>query len=135
MKIIKILGHPYTVVISFMLLLISGEHFGGFYILYVLLGLPHGAIHSILPIPGMVILLFKNHKKIVPGVSVLLNLVGLIFLLLSLFFFFYNDPSHYNAATFAQTVPLATFILFGVFVICSMVSNFLLLFQTGLLNE
>ena len=39
MKKIKIITHPVTLILCFFLILISGEHLGGFYLLYILLGL------------------------------------------------------------------------------------------------
>ena len=134
MKMLKILGHPYTVVISFLLLLISGEHFGGFYILYILLALPHGGIHAVLAVLGIAVLLFNQYKRPVAIVAVLASFAGLIFLLLSLFFFFYNDSSRYNAATFEQTIPLLSLAGFGIFVLSSIVNNFMLLTQARYLR-
>ena len=53
MKMIKLFTHPVVIIIAFLLILISGEHLGGFYLLYILLGLSHGAVHSLLAIDGM----------------------------------------------------------------------------------
>lgn len=50
MKMIKLFTHPVVIIIAFLLILINGEHLGGFYLLYILLGLPHGAVHSLLAI-------------------------------------------------------------------------------------
>jgi hypothetical protein len=37
MKAYQIITHPYTLIASFCLILISGQHWGGFYLLYLLL--------------------------------------------------------------------------------------------------
>ncbi len=68
MRILKIITHPYIVIISFFAILISGEGFGGFYLLYLLLALPYGGIHSLLALIGIVLLLVNYNKY-----NVLLN--------------------------------------------------------------
>ena len=42
---------------SFLLIIISGEHLGGFYALYLLLALFYGGIHSLLGLSGIVLLI------------------------------------------------------------------------------
>ena len=130
MKLFKILSNPYTIIIVFLLLMISGEQTGGFYIIYIFTALPHAGIHAILAVGGMIILLFNYHVRNKAFVSFFLNIIGLAFLVLSLYLFFANDPSHYNQATFEQTVPLFTFILFGFLVLCSVLHNFIHLPKT-----
>ena len=39
MALKNIITHPLAVMISFMIVLISGEHVGGFYIIYLLMGI------------------------------------------------------------------------------------------------
>ncbi len=126
MKTLKFISHPATVIICFLLVLISGEHLGGFYLLYVLLGLPHGSIHSILAILGISILLFSNYKykqSFKTLIEPFLNIVGIICLCLSLFFFFYRDENHYNYATFYQTVPQITLAVFSIFMLIYLILN------------
>ncbi|MEO6729817.1 MAG: hypothetical protein ABIN01_01275 [Ferruginibacter sp.] len=115
MKAIKILSHPFVLVICFLMILISGQHLGGFYLLYILLGLSHGAIHSLLAIAGVGVLLFSNYKykrAFVYLIEPILNISGVILLSLSLFLFFYNDKQQYNYSTLYQTVPLITIAIF-----------------------
>ncbi len=126
MKAIKIITHPYTLIISFLLIMISGEHLGGFYLLYLLLALPVGAIHSLLALAGISVLLFNYHKYgrrkthlIVP----VLNIIGLLLLFCSIYAFFYNDKEHYNYGTFYQTVPLLTLIITGLIALCFLANN------------
>lgn len=120
MKILKILGHPVMVITLFLLLLISGEHFGGFYLIYIFLGLPHGALHSIVAIAGMGITALgygfrAAMKGVVQPVS---SLVGISFMVAALFIFFINSKG-YNDGTFHQTVPLISFTFFGISVLCN----------------
>ena len=64
MKAIQVITHPVTLIISFLFILISGEHWGGFYILYLLLALPHGGLHALLGFVGIVILVIAMNKKL-----------------------------------------------------------------------
>jgi hypothetical protein len=126
MKAIKFITHPYTLITSFLMILISGEHWGGFYLLYILLGLPYGAVHSLLAFFGVIILVLIQNKY--KGVKVHLfkyiaNIVGLSLLILSLFLFFYRDKSHYNIATFYQTVPQFMLCIFTIIAISFSVDN------------
>ena len=117
MKTINFITHPYPVLISFLFLLISGEHLGGFYIMYLLIGLPHAAIHSILGIFGVIILLLNKawaNSEWNDLIKPIINIGGALLMIGSLFTFFYNDSVQYNVATFYQLVPqlcLSVFIL------------------------
>jgi hypothetical protein len=58
---------------SFLLILISGQYFGGFYILYLLLALPHGGVYAIVAAIGILILVLtyytfrrRGHYRIEP---------------------------------------------------------------------
>jgi hypothetical protein len=128
MKKVKIIIHPITLIICFLLILISGEHLGGFYLLYILLGLPHGADYSIFAIAGMSILLFnyiKYKSEFNYAIEPILNIAGLILLVLSLFLFFYDDKSHYNYSTFYQTTPMIIMSVFIILIVSFLVSNLL----------
>ena len=119
MKMIKLFTHPVVIIIAFLLILISGEHLGGFYLLYILLGLPHGAVHSLLAIVGIGLLFFTNYKyqqQFIFNIEPVLNIMGLIMLMLSLFLFFYNDKNHYNYGTFYQTIPVILLVVFALLV-------------------
>lgn len=127
MKMIKLFTHPVVVIIAFLLILISGEHLGGFYLLYILLGLPHGAVHSLFAVVGIGLLLFSNYKyqqQFIFNIEPVLNIMGLIMLLLSLFLFFYNDKSHYNYGTFYQTIPIILLSVFALLVAGFLFNNF-----------
>jgi len=115
MKAVKIITNAYTLIVSFLVIMISGQHVGGFYVIYLLLALPHFAMHSILAITGIVLLLliYHNKKNNASIKKSLLNIIAVLLLLCSIFFFFDNDDEHYNYGTFYQLIPQLTLILFG----------------------
>ena len=124
MKILNFIGHPIFIISSFLLILISGEAFGGPYIVYLFFGLPHGAGYSLFAAAGIICL--SVSLKHFPGkinLSLLLQIFGILFLLASLFLFFQNERLRYNDATFIQTVPVLTLILFGTSIICLLISH------------
>ncbi len=107
------------------MILISGESFGGFYLLYLLLALPNGGIHAILALLGIVLLLFSYHKfkrKKSYWMEPVINIIGAMLLVLSLFFFFFNDQG-YNDSTFHQALPLTTIIIFSLLIISFLADN------------
>jgi vacuolar-type H+-ATPase subunit I/STV1 len=127
MKVIKILTHPYLLIISFLFIMISGEHLGGFYMLYLLLALPHGGIHALLAVAGIAILLVSHHysRKVQRSViGAIINLIGLACLVLSLVLFFYNDKAGYNNGTFEQFVPQVTLVVFGILATAFIIRSF-----------
>jgi hypothetical protein len=134
MKAIHIIGHPISNIILFMLVLISGEAWGGFYIVYLLVALPHGSIHSLLGIGGLLCLylsykIYRKEKK--HWVRPALHLAGILLAVLSLYVFFIRDTSKYNYATFEQSVPLLSLLLFGISILCGVVSAVVRLLHAG----
>jgi hypothetical protein len=126
MKAIKFLTNPYVLIISFLLIIISGESFGGFYLLYLFMALPYGGIHAVLAILGITLLLFSFHKYKRIGayrIETILNLIGALLLVFSIVSFFYNDKDGYNDATFYQAIPLTTIVIFSILVLLFLVSN------------
>ena len=126
MKLFKILSHPYTLILSFLFILISGQHLGGFYVMYIFLGLPHGAIHSLLGFLGIIVLAATHHSAWSRNSPLRqgLNVTGLGLLFASPYFFFMNDKQHYNWGTFDETLPLATLFFAGFITLCFLVGNF-----------
>jgi hypothetical protein len=59
MKLIKIVGHPIVVIVTFLFILVSGKAFGGPYFIYLLLALPHGADYAVLGFLGLLGLLIS----------------------------------------------------------------------------
>ncbi len=107
----RILFHPATVCVLFCFIIISGESTGYFYLILLMLGLSHGLLHSILGIAGIIFLLMTINRRETTLVSVL-NLLGSICFILSLFRFFTQPGASYNYPTFHQSVPLVVMILF-----------------------
>ena len=126
MKTFNILTHPVVLIISFLFILISGEHLGGFYLMYLLLALPHGGVHALLGLLGIALLMFSyvKYKRAYKGfVEPGLNIVSVCCMVLSLFFFFYRDKKGYNDGTFEQLVPQITLILFAVLSLLFIIKN------------
>ena len=137
MKSINIINNPVVLVTVFCLILISGEHWGGFYLLYILLGLPHGALHSIAAVAGITILLFSNYKykrTFTHVAEPLINITGVVLLGLSLFFFFYTDSNQYNHSTFRETVPLIILALFTLLAVSFFIINLMKL-SSGMFSK
>jgi hypothetical protein len=124
MKLIKIIGHPVLVMSIFLLILISSEKFGGFYLLYLIMGLPHGAPHTLIALAGLLAMLigYKIHPKQVVFIKPLLYMLGDLLMVTALIIFFSSSKGNHNS-TFEQTVPLTILGLFGVCVL----SNLLLI--------
>ena len=130
MKAIKIAGHPVVVITVFLLALISGEGFGGPYILYLILGLPHGVGYSLAGILGLICLflsfkIYRREKK--HWIKACIALAGLSFLILSMYMFFTNDKMRYNYNTFNQTVPVITLLLLALCIACNFIINIIYL--------
>ena len=128
MKIISVLGYPLTIISCFFLLLISGRAFGGPYIIYLVLGLPHGAAYSLLAVFGILSLcitmyITKPNKHY--WIKSALMIAGIILLGLSLVVFFQKDRMRYNYETFEQTVPGISFVLFGITILCGLIISVL----------
>jgi hypothetical protein len=108
--------------ILFLLLLISGEGFGGFYLVYFLLGLSHGVPHAIIALLAL-LTMFSGYR--IPGrygavLKALLFILGNALMIAALIRFF-TQSKGYNNSTFHQTLPLISFGLFGVAMLCNLV--------------
>ena len=137
MKLRNIITHPLAVMISFMIVLISGEHVGGFYIIYLLMGITHGTVPSLLGIGGIILLapgLLIAQRKQASSIY-LLNITGILLMMLSLFLFFFNDIQLYNINTFYQFIPFCTIILFCLLALLFLFGNIRTLFKPGLIKK
>src|SRR5215217_4102420 len=97
MKLLSVISHPYALVASFFLIIIGGQQIDQFYLQYLLAGLPSGAWHSIAGVTGISLILF-SHLRFGDKDRLEIhfaNLLGVILLVLSLFFFFYLDRESY----------------------------------------
>lgn len=132
MKVLRFFLQPATVVFSFILLVIMGQQFASFYLFYLLIGLPHGAIHSITGFLGIGLMIFiRNNpdksKKIV--LKTFLHLCGVFLLWLSLILFFANDKSNYNISTFYYSVSQILLVLFFIISFSFFINHLLLLIK------
>ncbi|MGZ3749648.1 MAG: hypothetical protein ACXVLT_03940 [Flavisolibacter sp.] len=126
MKALRIIGSPIAIISMFLFILISGEAFGGPYLIYLILGLPHGANYCLTGIFGIGLLLVCrkiNNIGIQKWVYVLLSFMGILLLLSSLLFFFSRERLRYNYDTFLSSLPIFTIILFGITIVSWIVIN------------
>ena len=126
MKRFRILSHPYTLLFCFSFIIISGESMGGFYIMYILLGLLHGVLHSLLGFYGMLLLVITHHLPLKRNIFVkqILNVFAVSLMAASVFFFFRNDTAHYNRGTLEQGVPLFTICFTAFIAVCFLIGTF-----------
>jgi hypothetical protein len=113
MKALKFIGHPVLLICMFLLLIIEGENFGGLYLMYLLLALPHGMPYALAAAVGIgMILIAFNLKNLGTRVaSPWLYMTGFLLMHASLFLFFREGNQF---ATFHLLVPSITFVLFGI---------------------
>lgn len=127
MKILRVLSHPYTLILCYSFIMISGEHWGGFYATYILLALPAGYIHSLLACGGIVVIAVNYHwtRKQKSNVTTqMINVLGVLMLVSSLIYFFKKDVRHYNWGTLEQPYPLFTLYLAAFIALCFLVGTF-----------
>jgi hypothetical protein len=130
MKIVKIIGHPVSVMCIYLLLIISGESIGGFYALYLMLGLPEGTSYALVSALGVGLMLIgynvyrKRYHPLKPSFYVLADVVMIIGLVI-----FFQTTKGYNNGTFRQAVPLFSFALFGLCALCNVLLSVWLLIQ------
>jgi hypothetical protein len=107
--------------------MISGESFGGFYAMYILMALPFGGVHALLAVAGIIILLANHNIQRNKGnpVREVINLIGVLLLFGSLYYFFWNDKQHYNYGSFQQTVPVVTMVLTAFIAVCFLIGIFI----------
>lgn len=106
--------------------MINGENSRSVYILYILMALPFGALHSLLAIAGIITLVISYHGFLNKrSIMKVLNLVGFMLLFAALYYFFWADKHHFNYGTFQETVPLLTLIITALIAACFLVGTFL----------
>jgi hypothetical protein len=107
----RFVTHPLILLASWSLVLISGEHTGGPYIMYLFLGFPKAFAYSVLGYITILILLLSVIfiKKKSPAFGYpMLNLMGSVVSFVSITAFFIGDKTGYNYGTFYSLVPLIT---------------------------
>lgn len=130
MKLIKVIGHPVVMICTFLLFITEGENFGGFYMVYLLLALPHGALYALLAFIGILSIVIGLNLNQKPSywIKPCLYLIGLTLMVLSLVDFFATGD---QSDTFKQGVPLASFLLLCLSSLCFLALSFSL-FQKNL---
>ena len=113
MKFIKILTHPILLIISFSMIIIIGQKFSGFYIMYVFMALFEFHIHAVWAFIAAILLAVGHQMKENDKAKGMINIAGSLLLMVSLITFFYNDKDHYNWDTFQETKSLVSLGIFG----------------------
>ena len=129
MKALKIIGHPVLLISLYLLLIIEGDQFGGFYLLYLVMAIPHGVPYAIVALIGLLCVFtgYKVYRTKTHFIKPTLYLLGFIIMLFSLVLFFGKGNKW---STFELTVPLLTFIIFGVCSLCFLVNAFYLFIES-----
>ncbi len=125
MKAIKWIGHPVRLVIIYLLLIIEGDQFGGFFMLYLLLALPHFVPYAITAALGIasIIVGFNLRKENYLSFKPVLFLSGYCLMILSLLLFFSKGNKW---ETFEMGLPTLTFVIFGISSLCFLINTVLL---------
>lgn len=133
----RVLTHPFFVVLCFCCVIISGEQMGGIYLFYILLGLPHLVLHSVFGVLGIALLLiaYRHHLKRtfflrVAG-AVFMRVAGAVFMIASLLYFFLQQNGSYNYNTFHELLPVSTLIIFTVVVTIFIFKNLFVTFNAS----
>lgn len=126
MKLFRFLSHPYTLLFCFSFMVISGESMGGFYIMYILLGLLRGVLHSLLGFYGILALVIGFHLSLKRHIFIkqIFGVIGVFLMSASVFFFFWKDTAHYNWGTFDQGLPMFTLVFTGIVAILFLIGIF-----------
>jgi CHASE2 domain-containing sensor protein len=107
MKFINVISHPLIQILSFVIILISGESFGGPFGVYLYHAGKEGISFALIGLLGIALcfisLFFYRHW---------LQLGGAALMVLSLVCFFVQPQGSYNYGTFKEVVPLLTILLF-----------------------
>lgn len=125
----RVLTHPFFVVLCFCCVIISGEQMGGIYLFYILLGLPHLVLHSVFGVLGIALLLiaYRHHLKR----TFFLRVAGAVFMIASLLYFFLQQNGSYNYNTFHELLPVSTLIIFTVVVTIFIFKNLFVTFNAS----
>ena len=121
MKFKSVITHPYTLVISFLLVCFNTHPFGEFYFLYLLAGLLYGSVFAIVGSLGIFVILFSHfkfkgcHKNLDAS---FINLLGALLLIISLFLFFYLTRDSDISLIFHHLLPFLSLLLFCILVTC-----------------
>ena len=124
----RVLTHPFFVVLCFCCVIISGEQMGGIYLFYILLGLPHLVLHSVFGVLGIALLLITYRHHLTR--TFFLRVAGAVFMITSLLYFFLQQNGSYNYNTFHELLPVSTLIIFTVVVTIFIFKNLFITINT-----
>ena len=122
MKTLKWIGHPVVFVITYLLLIIEGDRFGGFFMLYLLLTLPHLVPYSVFSAFGIIaIVVGFNIKKVkFQKIKLIFYFIGFCLMVLALVIFFSKGNKW---QTFNYMLPTSIFIIFGICGLCFLLNT------------
>ena len=95
------------------MIIIIGQKFSGFYIMYVLMALFELHIHAVWAFIGAILLAVGHQMKENDRTKGMISIAGSLLLMVSLITFFYNDKDHYNWDTFQEVRSLISLGIFG----------------------
>ena len=129
-KIALVVMHPLFIVLLFCGLIIYGEVMASFYISILVLGLPYGIMHAVIGVVGIALLVIGMvlPNKIITSV---INLIGSLCLITSLYRFFTQPGASYNYNTFRAFVPLTLIIFFAFLVTLFIIKHLQVLLKSN----
>jgi len=95
------------------MIIIIGQKFSGFYIMYVFMALFELHIHAVWAFIAAIFLAVGHQMKENDKAKGMISIAGSLLLMVSLITFFYNDKDHYNWDTFQETKSLVSLGIFG----------------------
>lgn len=114
----------FIVILSFLLLLLTGEAFGGPYILFYYYGIFSGILYSALSLLGLILLttagFFNRNKVFGRSVSVI---AGTLLLVISIINFLSRERLHQQSSITGQIIPMVALVLFGLSALVSIYIN------------
>ena len=113
MKAVKIVGHPIFFLCSYLLFITEGQSFGGFYMIYLLVALPHFALYAVLAVLGIAgVIIGYNFLTYERKISkFVVSLIGFLLMVLSLIDFFMTGD---QSRTFQLKLPTITFVVLSI---------------------
>jgi hypothetical protein len=109
----QVLSHPLLQVISFSIILVGSQYFGGPYIFFIYRALLEGYTFAII---GIISILVTLLSLFLPAKGYM-QLGGLLLMIASLAVFFLSSQNFMNASTLRELIPLLTFLFFIVVVV------------------
>jgi hypothetical protein len=122
MKLLNWIGHPVVLVVVYLLLVIEGDNFGGYFAVYLILALPHGALYAMFSAIGIGLIVYGFNLAKEPKQAWLKSgcyIMGFVLMVLGLCVFFSKGNKW---ETFESLLPLTTFSFFGITSVCFLIN-------------